>query len=276
MAGMVRLGGIAAFVAVLVLVITIALGQTIATNKVLGIILSLVMTACILLAFWTTKTLFNANNYRRADIAIMGVIVLMVLSWVLSLVGGGTGGMSMGATGAGVMGIIGLIILLAAFVIWILFLLLQRNKPEDVGLAPIEAHHGELPDVIAPGESSWAVIGRGTWGVTARMNVTFRRPIRTGQSIRAEGWVVEEGRRAAKAAGHVLDSATGEVLAAGESTFVAVPPEQLERLKARYGMRRTETTGRGAAEELGAKGIRDGVRPRGRTSRRAAPVSGAR
>ena len=45
-------------------------------------------------------------------------------------------------------------------VIWILFLVLQRNKPEDVGLASIEAHHGELPDVIAPGESSWAVIGR--------------------------------------------------------------------------------------------------------------------
>ena len=121
MAGMVRLGGIAAFVAVLVLVITIAMGQTIATNKVLGIILSLIMTGCILLAFWTTKTLFNANNYHRANIAIMGVIVLLVLSWVLSLVGGGTGGMNMGATGGGILGIIGLIILLAAFVIWILF-----------------------------------------------------------------------------------------------------------------------------------------------------------
>jgi sugar phosphate permease len=44
--------------------------------------------------------------------------------------------------------------------IWILFLLLQRNKPEDVGLPPIESHHHEAPDVIAPGENSWSVIGR--------------------------------------------------------------------------------------------------------------------
>jgi len=128
MAGMVRLGGIAAFVAVLMVVVTIALGQTIATNKILGIILSLVMTGCILLTFWTTKTLFNANNYRRADIAIMGVIALFVLWWLLSLVGGG--GMSMGGTGVGILGIIALIVLLAVFVVWILFSI------QSMGYAP--------------------------------------------------------------------------------------------------------------------------------------------
>jgi len=39
------------------------------------------------------------------------------------------------------------------------------------------------------------------------------------------------------------------VLASAESTFVAVPPEDVARLKARYGMRRLiespDTTGRG-------------------------------
>ncbi len=91
---------------------------------------------------------------------------------------------------------------------------------------------------------AWAVIGRGTWGVTARLNVAFRRPVRTGRPIRAEGWVVQQDRRAVRAEGRVLDAATGEVLATGESTFMAVPPEQLERLKARYGMRRVaDTTG---------------------------------
>src|SRR5206468_7566833 len=29
------------------------------------------------------------------------------------------------------------------FIIWILFLLLQRNRPEDAGLPPIEQYHGE-------------------------------------------------------------------------------------------------------------------------------------
>ena len=49
-------------------------------------------------------------------------------------------------------------------VIWILFLLLQRNRPEDVGLPPIEVYHGEAVTVLSetnePGgpESSWKLV----------------------------------------------------------------------------------------------------------------------
>lgn len=106
--------------------------------------------------------------------------------------------------------------------------------------------HGGIVCTLLDEVMAWAVIGRGTWGVTARLSVAFRRPIMTGTAIRAEGWVLDEGRRAAKAAGRVLDAATGEVLATGESTFVAVPPEQLEELKARYGMRRLSSDVAGA------------------------------
>ena len=98
--------------------------------------------------------------------------------------------------------------------------------------------HGGIVCTILDEVMAWAVIGRGTWGVTARLNVAFRRPIRTGVPIRAEGWVVQQDRRAVRAEGRVLDAGTGDVMATGESTFIAVPPEQLERLKARYGMRR--------------------------------------
>jgi acyl-coenzyme A thioesterase PaaI-like protein len=88
---------------------------------------------------------------------------------------------------------------------------------------------------------AWAVMGGGTWGVTARMYVAFRRPGHTGRPIRAEGWVVQEDRRAVRAAGRVIDVRSGDTLATGESTFIAVPPKQLERLKARYGMRRVQS-----------------------------------
>ena len=98
--------------------------------------------------------------------------------------------------------------------------------------------HGGIVCTILDEVLAWAVIGRGTWGVTARLNVAFRRPVRTGRPIRAEGWVVQQDRRAARAEGRVLDGRTGEVLATGEATFMAVPQEQLERLKARYGLRR--------------------------------------
>jgi sugar phosphate permease len=52
------------------------------------------------------------------------------------------------------------------FLIWILFFLLQRNRPEEVGLPPIEAYHGEKVAVLVAGESpedepegTWKVIG---------------------------------------------------------------------------------------------------------------------
>jgi uncharacterized protein (TIGR00369 family) len=119
--------------------------------------------------------------------------------------------------------------------------------------------HGGVVCTLLDEVMAWSVIGRGTWGVTARLNVAFRRPIPTGQSIRAEGWVVDERRRAIRTAGRVTNSADGEVLATAEGTFIAVPDEQLERLKARYGMRRigldagdTTGIGDGAAESRGA------------------------
>ena len=52
------------------------------------------------------------------------------------------------------------------FVIWVLFILFQRNRPEDVGLPPIEEYHREEEPVIDPKdtpavepEGSWKVIG---------------------------------------------------------------------------------------------------------------------
>jgi uncharacterized protein (TIGR00369 family) len=98
--------------------------------------------------------------------------------------------------------------------------------------------HGGVVCTLLDEVMAWAVIGRGTWGVTARLNVTFRRPIPVGRAIRAEGWVVDESRRVHRAEGRIVDLGDGEVLATAESTFVAVPPSEVERLKARYGMRR--------------------------------------
>ena len=54
----------------------------------------------------------------------------------------------------------------ALFIVWLLFFVLQRNRPEDVGLPPIEQYHGELEAVVAADETpaeeregSWALIG---------------------------------------------------------------------------------------------------------------------
>ena len=98
--------------------------------------------------------------------------------------------------------------------------------------------HGGIVCTLLDEVMAWSVIGRGTWGVTARLNVAFRRPIATGRTIRAEGRVVEQYRRAARTTGRVFDPHTGEEFATAEGTFMALPDAQLDRLKARYGMRR--------------------------------------
>jgi OPA family sugar phosphate sensor protein UhpC-like MFS transporter len=48
--------------------------------------------------------------------------------------------------------------------VWLLFMLLQRNRPEDVGLPSIEQYHGEPPDVPAAGEAG-LVERDGSWRV---------------------------------------------------------------------------------------------------------------
>lgn len=109
--------------------------------------------------------------------------------------------------------------------------------------------HGGIVATILDEVMAWSVIGRGTWGVTARLSVAFRRPIPTGRAIRAEGRVIEMHRRAIRTGGTVLDALTGEVLATAEGTFMALPPSQLEGLKARYGIRRMPAAAVRAAAE---------------------------
>ena len=55
---------------------------------------------------------------------------------------------------------------LTLLAIWVLFFGFQRNRPEDVGLPPIEKYHGEKEATLKPGEKpadepegSWKVIG---------------------------------------------------------------------------------------------------------------------
>lgn len=61
----------------------------------------------------------------------------------------------------------------AVALVWLLFLLLQRDKPEDVGLPPIEAYQGEPEPVIEEGDRP-ADEPEGSWHVVAEV---LRNPI---------------------------------------------------------------------------------------------------
>jgi acyl-coenzyme A thioesterase PaaI-like protein len=98
--------------------------------------------------------------------------------------------------------------------------------------------HGGIACTILDEVMAWSVIGRGTWGVTARLNAAFRRPIPIDRPIRSEGWVTDDRRRTIHTSGRIVDGETGEVLATADGVFMSVPADQLAALKARYRLRR--------------------------------------
>jgi len=100
-----------------------------------------------------------------------------------------------------------------------------------------EIAHGGIVAVILDEVMAWTLITHDTWSVTAKLNVSFHRPVMIGRPIRAEGSVVERRRRMSRTAASVTDMATGELLASAEGTYVAAPAERRAALAARYGFR---------------------------------------
>jgi uncharacterized protein (TIGR00369 family) len=97
--------------------------------------------------------------------------------------------------------------------------------------------HGGIVTTILDEVMAWALVDNDSWGLTARIQVEFKRPVPIGRRIRGEGRVVDVRRRIVRAEGVVLDAADGTLLATAEGTFVAAPDERKQSLKERYGFR---------------------------------------
>ena len=69
------------------------------------------------------------------------------------------------------------------------------------------------------------------------MTVDFKRPVRLGARIRAEGWITRQRRRLIDTAARLLDLETGELLATAEAIYVAADPDRKRQLKERYRFR---------------------------------------
>ena len=95
--------------------------------------------------------------------------------------------------------------------------------------------HGGILSTILDEAMSWAVTHTGDLGVTARMSLTFRRPVRLGQEILATAEVVGRKARAVDARAEVRDRATGALLAAADGRFMRVTPDQAAAWREAYG-----------------------------------------
>ena len=97
--------------------------------------------------------------------------------------------------------------------------------------------HGGIICTILDEVMAWALVGTDNWGVTARMNVNFHRPVPVGRHIRAEGSVATMRRKIVETTARLVDVESGEVLATATGTYVAAGDERKRALRERYGFR---------------------------------------
>ena len=102
--------------------------------------------------------------------------------------------------------------------------------------------HGGIICTILDEVMAWSLAATDNWGLTARLNVDFKRPVRLGVPIRGEGWITTVRRRIVETAARIVDPESGDVLATATATYVAADAARKAELQARYGFRLTRGT----------------------------------
>lgn len=97
--------------------------------------------------------------------------------------------------------------------------------------------HGGILCTILDEVMAWSLAGSDNWGVTARMNIAFRKPVPLETPLRAEGWITEHRRRVIETMGRIVDPVTGTEYATATGTYVAADEQRKAELRARYGFR---------------------------------------
>ena len=94
--------------------------------------------------------------------------------------------------------------------------------------------HGGIVTALLDETMGWAIFHQGIWGVTARINVTFRQPVRVGEELRVVGEVARKRSRAIETHGTVTRASDDMVLAEADATFLVMPEDRRRELERRY------------------------------------------
>ncbi len=94
--------------------------------------------------------------------------------------------------------------------------------------------HGGIISTLMDEILAWSLYSRDTWAVTARLNTTFRHPVRVGEPVRLVGRVVRDRGRLIELHGEIRRESDDTLLAEAEATFMRVPAEQAERWNRQY------------------------------------------
>ncbi|MGK2852167.1 MAG: PaaI family thioesterase [Candidatus Limnocylindrales bacterium] len=98
--------------------------------------------------------------------------------------------------------------------------------------------HGGIICTILDEVMAWSLAGEDNWGVTARLQVEFRKPVPIGRPIRAEAWITRARRRIIDTEARLTDATAGTVLASATGVYVAADESRKAELRERYGIGR--------------------------------------
>jgi uncharacterized protein (TIGR00369 family) len=105
---------------------------------------------------------------------------------------------------------------------------LQRHQGYDGSL------HGGVVTALLDETMGWAIFHQGVWGVTAKINVTFKRPVPVGEELVVTGEVLRDRGRGIETKGTLTRAADGEVLAEATALFLRMPERQRAELEQHY------------------------------------------
>jgi len=94
--------------------------------------------------------------------------------------------------------------------------------------------HGGILCTILDEVMAWSLVATDNWGLTARMTVSFVKPVLVGRPVRAEGTILRVRRRLHETTSRIVDLETGATLATGEGTYVAADEARKRELQERY------------------------------------------
>jgi uncharacterized protein (TIGR00369 family) len=94
--------------------------------------------------------------------------------------------------------------------------------------------HGGVVTALLDETMGWAIFHQGIWGVTAKLEVAFKRPVPVGEEIVVSGELVSERGRTIETKGTVARASDGKVLAEATAIFMRMPDEQRAELEKRY------------------------------------------
>ena len=153
--GMVRLGGICAFLVIAIFIIGTFVVVGMAMDKAMAgggakaaaggmqvgsIIIALLVSICLIMAIWTSKGLFNSFGYAGGNVPVLLIVGAIIVGFVLSLIGGAGfsqigSRQAMAGTGQ-TMGLISFLVMLVMFIgfVWFAMSCLAFGGKAKMGL----------------------------------------------------------------------------------------------------------------------------------------------